>query len=237
MKPRVVVVGLGPGDPVLLTEAASEAIAGATVRYLRTARHPSAAAAAPATSFDAVYERAETLEAVYTEIVDQLVAAAGLHGEVLYAVPGSPLVAERTVQLLMADTRVEVKVVAGLSFLDLAWQRLGVDPVDAGVQVIDGHRFVVEAAGRTGPFLVAQCDSTLVLSEMKLAVNDGPTVAVLQRLGTPDEAVSEVAWDDLDRAVEPDHLTCVWVPSLAEPVAAELVRFAELVRTLRERCP
>ena len=76
-----------------------------------------------------------------------------------------------------------------------------------------------------------------MLSEIKLAVEDGPDVTVLQRLGLPDEAVTTVAWAELDRAVEPDHLTCLWIPTLAEPVAAELVRFAELVRTLRARCP
>ena len=46
-----------------------------------------------------------------------------------------------------------------------------------------------------------------------------------------------MAWEELDRTVEPDHLTCLWIPALAEPVAAELARFAELVRTLRARCP
>ena len=46
-----------------------------------------------------------------------------------------------------------------------------------------------------------------------------------------------VAWDDLDRDVEPDHLTSLYVPVLAAPVAGEVARFAELVRTLRERCP
>ena len=35
----------------------------------------------------------------------------------------------------------------------------------------------------------------------------------------------------------PDHLTCLWIPSLAAPVGAELVRFVEIVRELRERCP
>jgi tetrapyrrole methylase family protein/MazG family protein len=60
---------------------------------------------------------------------------------------------------------------------------------------------------------------------------------VLQRLGLPDEAVTTVAWPDLDRAVTPDHLTCLWIPALAEPVGAELARFVELVRTLRARCP
>ena len=46
-----------------------------------------------------------------------------------------------------------------------------------------------------------------------------------------------MAWDDLDRDVEPDHLTSLWIPRLAEPVAGEVARFAELVRTLRAECP
>jgi tetrapyrrole methylase family protein/MazG family protein len=175
---------------------------------------------------------------VYPAIAAALVDAAADFGEVLYAVPGSPLVAERSVELLRADDRVEVVIVPSLSFLDLAWSRLGVDPLSAGVTLVDGHRFRVEAAGRPGPLLVAQCDTRPVLSEIKLALPDpAGEVTVLQRLGLPDESVTVLRRDALDRSVEPDHLTCVWIPRLAAPVAAELVRFDELVHTLRARCP
>lgn len=190
----------------------------------------------PAATFDDLYERAATMEEVYSGIVERLVAEAR-SGDVLYAVPGSPLVAEQSVAMLRARGGVEVEVVPSVSFVDLAWERLRVDPLEAGVRLVDGHRFRAEAAGVTGPMLVGQCDSVAVLSDMKLAAETGPRVTVMQRLGLGDERVFEVAWDDLDREVEPDHLTCVWVPRLAEPVAAELVRFEELVRTLRERCP
>jgi tetrapyrrole methylase family protein/MazG family protein len=232
-----VVVGLGPGDPRLVSGAASEAIASVGVRFVRTTRHPSAGLVAPATSFDDLYESAEGIDEVYEGVADALVRAARVHGTVLYAVPGSPLVAERTVEILRADDRVDVSVIPSLSFLDLAWERLGVDPVRTGVRMVDGHRFAVEAAGYSGPLLVAQCDRPVVLSDIKLAVEGGPRVTVLQRLGLPEEAMFEVAWDDLDRRVQPDHLTCVWIPALSEPVAAELVRFDELVHTLRARCP
>jgi tetrapyrrole methylase family protein/MazG family protein len=60
---------------------------------------------------------------------------------------------------------------------------------------------------------------------------------VLQRLGLPDQSIAEVAWDDLDRLVDPDHLTTLWIPALAPPVGAELLAFHELVRTLRSACP
>ncbi|MGH9178740.1 MAG: nucleoside triphosphate pyrophosphohydrolase [Acidimicrobiales bacterium] len=238
MTPRVVVAGLGPAGPELLTAATRAAIDRAPHRYLRTARHPAAAAVAGARGFDAVYEEAATLEEVYRRIAGALVEAAIDAGEVLYLVPGSPAVAERTVDLLRADGRVVVEVLPALSFADLAWARLGVDPVAAGARLVDGHRFAQESAGERGPLLVAQCDSALVLSEIKLSVEEPPAaVTVLQRLGLPDEAVFEVDWHDLDRSVTPDHLTSLWIPELAAPVGRELLRFAELVRTLRARCP
>jgi tetrapyrrole methylase family protein/MazG family protein len=236
---RLTVVGLGPAGPEHLTTATREAIADHPRRYLRTRRHPSASAVEPAESFDHHYEAATTLDEVYERIAADLAEAAE-EGDVLYAVPGSPAVAERSVELVRR-TLPHVVMLPALSFVDLAWDRLGVDPIETGVRLVDGHRFAAEAAGERGPLLVAQCDDTDVLSRIKLAVEDGaePTapVVVLQRLGLPDESVAQVAWADLDRAVAPDHLTSLWIPELATPVGRELVRFAELVRTLRERCP
>jgi tetrapyrrole methylase family protein/MazG family protein len=235
---RVTVIGLGPGGADLVTAGALEALARVPVRFVRTTRHPAAAIVAGATSFDALYEHAARIEEVYPAIVEALVAAAGEHGEVLYGVPGSPRVAERSVELLVADPRVTVEVLPALSFLDLAWVRLGVDPLEAGVRLVDGHRFAVDAAGERGPLLVAQCDSPAVLSDVKLAVEGTPpaSVLVLQRLGLADERVLNVAWDDLDRVVEVDHLTSLYIPRLAEPVVQELARLVELCRTLRMRC-
>ncbi|HEV2369873.1 MAG TPA: nucleoside triphosphate pyrophosphohydrolase, partial [Acidimicrobiales bacterium] len=39
------------------------------------------------------------------------------------------------------------------------------------------------------------------------------------------------------RTIDPDHLTSVFIPELAPSPGAELLRLAELVRTLRQRCP
>jgi len=239
---RVVVVGLGPAGPELVTRETGALLAGGTPVRLRTARHPAAALAPGAPSFDDVYERADTFSDVYREITDRLIAEAAEHDEVVYAVPGSPRVLERTVDLLAARAaagEVELDVRPALSFLDLAWVRLGIDPLEVGVRLVDGHRFATEAAGERGPLLVAHCHNRRVLSDIKLAVEEPPAepVLVVQRLGTPDEAVTAVDWAELDRSVEPDHLTSLYVPRLAAPVAAEVVAFAELVRTLRERCP
>lgn len=244
---RIVVVGLGPGDVDLLTVGARRAIDRAMDRpetcFVRTRRHPAASVVARARSFDELYESAASLDEVYRAIVDALLVAARSGGEVLYAVPGSPRVAERSVELLL-ESGVAVHVEPGLSFLDLTWTRLGIDPVAAGVRIVDGHRFAVDAAGERGPLLVAQCDSVDVLSDVKLALDAGiepclaagAEVVVLQRLGLPDESVRSVVWTEIDR-IEPDHLTSVYVPHLAAPVSRELARFVEQVAVLRERCP
>jgi tetrapyrrole methylase family protein/MazG family protein len=244
MMPRVVIVGLGPGDVELLTIGTREAINATTVQFVRTRRHPAAVVMEAATSFDDVYETAASIDEVYPEIVERLIAAATEAGQILYAVPGSPIVAEHTVELLLADPRCEVEIIPALSFLDLTWARLGIDPVSVGVRIIDGHRFAVEAAGERGPLLVAQCDSAEVLSDVKLALDAGinsclvadATVTVLQRLGLPDEVVEEIPWAEIDR-IAADHLTSIFLPELAAPVAQELVRFAELVAVLRAECP
>ena len=238
--PGVDVGGRGPGGPDLVTHGTTERLAAGAPTFLRTTRHPAAVVVPDGTvSFDDVYERAETIDEVYREIVDTLVAAAVEHGTVVYAVPGSPVVAEHTVELLVADERVTTVLHPALSFLDLTWARLGIDPVELGVRLVDGHRFDVEAAGERGPMLVGQCDSSFVLSDIKLAIDDGPQepVVLLQRLGLPDERIVEVAWEDLDRSVEPDHLTSLWIPRLSAPVAPEVARFEALMRELRVSDP
>jgi tetrapyrrole methylase family protein/MazG family protein len=242
--PRVDVVGLGPAGPELITAEARALLSGPAEVVFRTRRHPAAEAFPGARSFDHHYEEGQTFDQVYRAIVADLVATALETGSVVYAVPGSPIVAERTVVLLrehpsVVGAELHVVIHPSVSFLDLAFARLGVDPVASGVRVVDGERFAVEAAGERGPLLVAQCWSTQVLSDIKLSADPAPsvTVTVLHHLGLDDERVDVVAWDQLDRTVVPDHLTSLWIPALAEPVAAELVRLDELVRTLRERCP
>ncbi len=153
--PRIDVVGLGPAGGDLITAGTLALLASAPRVFLRTGRHPAADAVDGAQTFDHHYESADTFEDVYRAIVADLINAAVSGGPVAYAVPGSPTVAERTVVLLTEDPRVvagEVTVVVhpSVSFLDLAFARLGVDPVDAGVRLVDAGRFAVDAAGSAG---------------------------------------------------------------------------------------
>jgi tetrapyrrole methylase family protein/MazG family protein len=248
LRPHVTVVGLGPAGTDLIGNAVAALVGTPGRAFLRTARHPAAALAEGARSFDDLYESAATFDEVYAAIVEELVAAASdaAPEPVVYAVPGSPLVAERSVELLRADGRVEVTVLPALSFLDLAWVALGIDPLTEGVRLMDAAAFGDAAARGRGPFLLAQCWSRHLLSEVKLSAADEagrelPRPVILHHLGLPDQVVADVDWWELDRTVEPDHLTSLYVPASPEPAGVsggdEMARLVALMDTLRERCP
>jgi len=235
----ITIVGLGPADATLLAPIVSAAIDSHERCFLRTSIHPAAESVVDSVSFDEIYEDAPDFATVYSTIAERLITEATV-GNLLYAVPGSPLVLERTVELLREaerEGRVTLDILPAMSFLDVVWARLRVDPIESSVRLIDGHVFAEAAAGQTGPLLVAHCHSAQVLSDIKLSLDDGPTVTVLQRLGLPDERIFDVPWHELDREVEADHLTSLWIPELEVPVAAEFARFEELVRVLRDECP
>ena len=241
--PRVVIVGLGPGGVDHVTAETLATIDRIPHRFVRTSVHPSAHLVADSTTFDELYERADRFEDVYAEIASRLVAAAHEHGEVLYAVPGSPLVLERSVRTLLDDDRIDTVLLPAMSFLDVVWSRLAIDPVETGVRLIDGHEFATAAAGATGALLVAHTHANWVLSDVKLAVDDpggqldDTPVVLLRALGTPDEEIVHTTWAEMDHAIEADHLTSLYIPALGVSAGAGYVRFHQLARTLRERCP
>lgn len=244
MTARVVVVGLGPAGADLLLPAARRALEEAPLRFVRTAHHPAveelAARGLAFVSLDHHYDAAPDLDAAYSAIVADVERAARggsqkAGADVVYAVPGNPGVAERTVAMLRAIDGIEVEVIPGLSFAELAWARLGVDPLDGG-RIADARTLDRETLLLGGPLLISQCDSPAVLSDVKLALleslpPDAP-VTVASRLGLPDERVETVALEDLDRGDPPDHLTSVFVDVGAAP-GDEFARFVALIERLR----
>lgn len=240
MTSTITVVGLGPGHPQRVTDETLTAIKNIPHRFLRTVQHPSAHLVADATSFDHYYDTLESFDAIYKAITDDLIQAAHTHKHILYAVPGSPLVLENTVQQLRQLTDIVVEVLPAISFLDEVWRALTIDPVEHSVRFIDGHSFAVSAANERGPLLVAHTHANWVISDIKLSIDEiDPTteVVILHHLGLPDEQIIRTTWAQMDQNIDADHLTSLYIPHLAEPVASELIAFHQLARTLREECP
>ena len=236
MRPVVRVVGLGPGSLDHLTTSTRRALLESPVVRFRTLVHPSAAEFADATSYDAFYENAGSFDELYEDIVDDLVALAteGPTGEVVYAVPGSPVVAERTVELLRGRDEVTVITEPAVSVIDLACAVLGRDPMAEGLRVVDALA-PVDFAG-PGPLLILQAYSPEVLAVIGERLAPESRVTVLHHLGLDDQVVTTVparALATFDRA---DHLTSLWVEGErdASQAMGDLVEF---VRRLRAECP
>jgi len=234
----VTVVGLGPAGPEYLSAKTVELLeSGGAI--LRTLVHPAAAPFATLPSYDAFYEQAEDFESLYRAIVDDLVERSA-SGPVVYGVPGSPMIAEHTVELLLADPRVAVRVEPALSFCDLAWAALGIDPVAEAVTVCD----LVDLLDRrdlSGPLLIAQAWSDHLIAELivqrEWLSRSGPeTVTVLHHLGLDDELVCTVPFAELANVVEVDHLTSLYVESWNTPGSA-FGQLMVLAERLRAECP
>ena len=140
----ITVTGLGPGRFGLITMESWELMQKAEQLVLRTAIHPTVQEiekrGVSFTSYDGFYEQAESFESLYRAIAADLLQRAAKGGNIVYAVPGSPLVAERTVVLLreMAGSYgVALTILPGMSFAEVLYVRLGIDPIE-GLTIIDG---------------------------------------------------------------------------------------------------
>ncbi|MCL6646949.1 MAG: nucleoside triphosphate pyrophosphohydrolase [Chloroflexi bacterium] len=240
----ITVVGLGPAGPELLTCQAAEVLANAPRVYLRTARHPAVAAipaSIPTESFDDLYERAETFEELYTTIVARLLER-GAEGDLVYAVPGHPLVGEATVRQLQAaaaERGIPLRLIAGLSFVEPALMAVGVDALEAGLQVVDAYQPDLDPFR---PALVGQLHSRRVAGLLKLALLEHyppeHRVALIAHAGLPEVRVTWLPLATLDRRNDFDHLTCLYLPALPLLAGVGSERtFNEVVHRLRRECP
>ena len=140
------------------------------------------------------------------------------HGDILYAVPGSPLVLERSVRHLRDDARVECTVLPAMSFLDVAFARLGIDPVEVG-GATDRRPRVRDRRGRRPRAAVRRPHPRQLGAQRHQA---GSRRRARRRAGRdpattrapPTNRSSHTTWAELDRTVEADHLTCIYIPHL-----------------------
>ena len=221
----ITIVGLGPGAVGHLSLETMQIMQSCEQVILRTAVHPTVAELAKQgvkySSCDDLYEAGASFEEVYHNVVSRVLSAAQ-RGDVVYAVPGSPLVAEKTVVLLREQAKeqgLKLVIKPSMSFLDLAYVSLGIDPI-AGLRIIDAQDFGAIADAGQYPLMITQVYSQLVASDLKIALMenlpDDYEICFLRNMGLPDEECRMVQLFELDRQPHIDHLTSVYVPPLGE---------------------
>lgn len=238
------IVGLGPGEFGLVTLEAWQSIENASQLFLRTEKHPSVQElknrGIKFSSYDAIYETKSSFEEVYDFIVTDCLRHARENDGVVYAVPGSPAVAERTVVLLRRQAEeagVQIRMIPGMSFLEVLYARLGVDPVE-GITVLDVADLAELRPDIRKPLVVTQLYSRSVASDAKLNLMeifpDEHPVTLVRNLSLPDEEILTMPLYELDRAAAIDHLTSLYIaPKPVQAARFTLEPLQTIMATLR----
>jgi tetrapyrrole methylase family protein / MazG family protein len=231
------VVGLGPSIAEHITERTARLIRESPVVRFRTVVHPSAVHFGEVTSYDEFYERANSFDELYEEIVDDLVRLAheSPEGEVLYVVPGSPVVAERTVELLRERDEIVVVTEPAVSIIDVACAALGRDPMNVGLRILDALASSDNLRG-PGPILLLQTYSPEILASVADRLPASGDVTILHHLGLDDQLVFTCRADELTNFRAADHLTSLWVGEFRDAGVA-MSDLVDVATRLRAECP
>lgn len=247
---KIIVVGLGPGNSEYLSLETLELLQKHKV-ILRTQVHPTVKFLNDKNisfiSCDDLYEKEKDFATVYKKIVERIINCAK-DEDVVYAVPGSPLVAERTVVLLRNESKkenIQIEIKPALSFLDVAYSGLEIDPI-SGLRIIDAQdKDALQDAGKY-PLMVTQVYSNFVASNLKLTLMeilpDDAEIYFLHNLGLSDAECKKIKLFELDRQKNIDHLTSVYVPKCCNVKLQkkfDITPLTDVMRVLREPggCP
>lgn len=216
----ITIVGLGPGAPEHITKEASRALRLSSSLFIRTEKHPSVKRLLRNKlykSFDSYYEKFDTFEEVYENITNTLLEER-LHGDVVYAVPGHPNVGEKVTKFLQERLQKdELKIVPGLSFLDVIFPLINCDPSN-GLFILDALEIEQYKFPMPAPAIIMHLYSRQVASEVKLHLlktfQPEYVVTVICSAGIKGkERVETIPLYELDRLPYIDHLATLFVPA------------------------
>jgi len=237
----ITIVGLGPAGLEHLTQRQFDILLDPRVTVIvRTLRHPAAteiAAQRTVESCDDLYDSLDSFDDVYHAIVDRVLKAAQREA-VVFAVPGSAAVGERSARAIRDRADAEgltCEVLPGLSFLDLVYAAVDVDPITDGVQVLDAHE-LPDPLPLHVPTVITQVDTPYRAADVSVALgtilpNEFETI-VLDRLGEPDQVIEPITVADVARYAASERTT-LFVPA----VAVGLLGLVTVNRILRRECP
>ena len=199
---EIVVVGMGPGPVDQLTKEAERILFEEKEVYFRFSGHPVfqwlRGQGKECYSFDYLYSvSGMTYNKVYETILATLMKSAQKFGRVVYALPGNPCVFETTPRWLRdrAGEDIQVRVIAGLSFLEIMYLELGIDP-EEGVQILNASGF-----GFYGDYPYTE-NLGLIIGQIGLPRENDPT--------SPNKNAKAVA-ESLLKKFPPDHqVTLIW---------------------------
>lgn len=243
MVKEIKVIGLGAGtiDQLPLGTYRTLQETNRTI-YVRTANHPVVQSLAhegiKINSFDYIYEDATQFQMVYKNITEVLLTKAVAGEKLIYAVPGHPMLAEKTVQLLLEQEEVKVSLAGGQSYLDDLFTALKIDPID-GFQFLDATNFLRQDVNYEQHVIFCQVYDNLIASDLKITLmEDLPydyEVVIADAVGTDKETLTRIPLVELDRQVTVSNLTSIYVPPVQnkELLHHQFAALRSVIATLR----
>ncbi|MDQ7092793.1 nucleoside triphosphate pyrophosphohydrolase [Desulfosporosinus sp. PR] len=234
------VIGLGPSGLEQLTVGNYRRLCKAKRVFVRTSQHPCVqeliAEGVQVESFDEVYSTKSSFEEVYQQIVEHLRTELLKSSEVVYAVPGHPMVAEKTIQLICEKLEQDYEVIVhpAMSFVDEIFRVLKFDPIE-GVLIRNYDALRNAELSGLEWLIIPQVYNQLIASEVKLdlmtSYPDDADVFVVQALGTSDERVDKLPLYEMDHGTF-DHLSTIVLPPCSEVISwSKLVQVMAVLRS------
>lgn len=217
------IVGLGPGAKEALTIGTVWELERCSNIFLRTEKHPTVEYLKEKNinfnTYDNVYETMESFDEVYLNIAKDLVEKHNKLGNLVYAVPGHPLVAEKSVFNLIEECKknnIEYKVVPAVSFIDAMMEGLMIDPIE-GLKVIDAFDINNQILDKRIGTVITQVYNPLIASEVKLKLleqyNDETEIFYVRAAGIEgQESIRKIPLYELDMQEDIDYLTSIYIP-------------------------
>lgn len=243
------IVGLGPGAVDALTLGAIEVLKSERKVFLRTDKHPNVKYLMDLgivfETYDNKYDTSDSFDEVYKGIAEDLIHQYDKHGDIVYAVPGHPLVAEKSVVNLIRlceERGAEYKIYPAVSFVDVIMERLLIDPVE-GLKVIDAFDINNQVLDKRTGTVITQVYNKFIASEVKLALteyySDDTELYFIRAAGVKDmEAIRRIPIYELDRQEDIDHLTSVYIPKALDSASDfnDLLQIMDILRG-EDGCP
>lgn len=253
MRGNITIVGLGSGNEDQLSLGILKILKKTEHLYLRTNIHPVVdfldAEGITYKTYDYLYESLKEYEQVYLKIAQDIVGKAIAGISIVYAVPGHPMVAEKSVQNIIDMGKTEnisVEIMGGESFLDTLFSRMHIDPIE-GFLFLNAENTEIKDIDPTKNIVIGQVYNNFIASDIKLTLMelypDEFTITIASNLGIPGkETMKQVQLYKLDH--NPDefhHLSSLFIPKTLDSKVLDK-RFSksiEIVKILRgpDGCP
>lgn len=219
------IIGLGPGSKESITLGTIDSLKTVDKVFLRTEKHPTVEyinkLGITYETFDGEYEVGESFDDVYNSIAKSLIEASKNYSDIIYAVPGHPLVAEKSVDILIKLCRqndIKFKILPAVSFVDALMESLLLDPVE-GLKIIDAFDIKKQTMDKRIGTIITQVYDKFIASEVKLNLmnyyKDDTEIFFVRAAGIEGlEEIRKIPLYELDRQHNIDHLTSVYIPKV-----------------------